>query len=316
MLAEAWAITWAYGITLGGEAGPNVCSTGGGFTRVGSGIAVAAPMAKLILDIDGPWGWVATINYGGGFFMSEYTPHRGLQVIISIAPNGTATVQEWLIRAPEGSEGSGGTYYDAGIDEWVGSFGGSGGAGTATLEYMLLNTSDSALDVDGDNRFTQDDVDALNAVVGTGDATDPSYTDFWDFDRDGEVTASDVAVLQGLIDAGLGSGILGDYDQDGDADCADLSSMGSGWNSIIGDGNYRVEIDADLDGDNDSADYDIVYDILQPADVNDDGSVNTQDVVAYLNLFNAQDPEADINGDGVVNSIDYILFLNLWNNPC
>jgi len=303
-----------------GEAGPVCCSipdgNGGYDWHCGTGVGAAVPSATLILDIDGPWSWVATINYGGGYFLTEGPTRRGMQAIIGIEPDGTATVEEWLIRAPEGSEGSGGTYYDAGNDEWVGSFGGSGVAGVVPLKYMLLDADDSALDVNTDGRFTQDDVDALNAVVGTSDATDPSYTTYWDYDQDGEIAAADVAVLQGLIVAELGSGVLGDYDQDGDADCDDLSAMGSGWNYTIGDSNYRVEIDADLDGDNDSTDYDAVYDILQPADINDDGLVNTQDMTAYLILYAALDPAADLNGDGIVNTQDFVLFLNFWNNPC
>lgn len=52
------------------------------------------------------------------------------------------------------------------------------------------------------------------------------------------------------------------------------------------------------------------------ADFNGDGSVNTQDVIAFLNAYTAGDPEADINGDGVVNTQDVLAFLNLWNAGC
>jgi hypothetical protein len=53
-----------------------------------------------------------------------------------------------------------------------------------------------------------------------------------------------------------------------------------------------------------------------PADFNSDGSVNTLDVLAFLNAWNAQDPEADFNGDGAVNTLDVLAFLNEWNGGC
>ena len=52
------------------------------------------------------------------------------------------------------------------------------------------------------------------------------------------------------------------------------------------------------------------------ADFNGDGAVNTQDVLAFLNAWNAGDSSADINGDGSVNTLDVLAFLNLWNAGC
>lgn len=52
------------------------------------------------------------------------------------------------------------------------------------------------------------------------------------------------------------------------------------------------------------------------ADFNGDGTVNTVDVLSYLNKWAAKDASADINGDGTVNTLDFILFLNLWNEGC
>lgn len=51
-------------------------------------------------------------------------------------------------------------------------------------------------------------------------------------------------------------------------------------------------------------------------DFNMDGTRNTQDVLAFLNAWNARHPSADINGDGVINTQDVLLFLNRWNVPC
>ncbi|QKK07801.1 MAG: choice-of-anchor B family protein [Planctomycetota bacterium] len=52
------------------------------------------------------------------------------------------------------------------------------------------------------------------------------------------------------------------------------------------------------------------------ADFNGDGNVNTQDVLSFLNAWNAGDGSADINGDGNVNTQDVLAFLNLWNAGC
>ncbi|QKK07043.1 MAG: hypothetical protein HND58_01945 [Planctomycetota bacterium] len=52
---------------------------------------------------------------------------------------------------------------------------------------------------------------------------------------------------------------------------------------------------------------------VSPADVNSDGIVDTRDFIAFLNLWNAPDPDADFNHDGVVDTRDVILFLNIWS---
>ena len=52
------------------------------------------------------------------------------------------------------------------------------------------------------------------------------------------------------------------------------------------------------------------------ADFNGDGTVDTTDVLAFLNAWNAGDSSADINGDGEINSQDMLAFLNLWNMGC
>ncbi len=51
-------------------------------------------------------------------------------------------------------------------------------------------------------------------------------------------------------------------------------------------------------------------------DLNNDGIVNTQDFLAYLNLWTAGDPQADFNDDGVVNTLDFVVFLNEWTTGC
>jgi len=52
------------------------------------------------------------------------------------------------------------------------------------------------------------------------------------------------------------------------------------------------------------------------ADFNGDETVNTQDVLAFLNAWTAGDSSADVNGDGTINTQDVLAFLNLWTAGC
>lgn len=51
-------------------------------------------------------------------------------------------------------------------------------------------------------------------------------------------------------------------------------------------------------------------------DLNGDGVVNTQDFLAFLNLWVAGDPIADWNDDGTVNTQDFLAYLNDWAAGC
>jgi hypothetical protein len=51
-------------------------------------------------------------------------------------------------------------------------------------------------------------------------------------------------------------------------------------------------------------------------DWNGDGSVDTRDVIAFLNEWAAGDEDADVNGDGAVDTRDVIAFLNAWVDGC
>lgn len=52
------------------------------------------------------------------------------------------------------------------------------------------------------------------------------------------------------------------------------------------------------------------------ADYNDDARIDTQDVLAYINLWRAAEPSTDFNGDGVVDTRDVVIFLNEWVAGC
>ena len=51
-------------------------------------------------------------------------------------------------------------------------------------------------------------------------------------------------------------------------------------------------------------------------DINGDGSVNTQDVLRFLNLWVAEDEAADWDGSGGVDTRDFLAFLNEWVVGC
>jgi len=86
-------------------------------------------------------------------------------------------------------------------------------------------------------------------------------------------------------------------------------------------GLYYVGAIATVAGDADTSDN-VNYDAtrigveLCPGDFNGDCIVNTQDVLAFLNAWNAGRREADCNGDGNINTQDVLCFLNRWNGGC
>ncbi len=53
-----------------------------------------------------------------------------------------------------------------------------------------------------------------------------------------------------------------------------------------------------------------------PADINDDGVVDTRDFIAFLNLWTASDPVADWNDDGTVDTRDFLAYLGDWVAGC
>ena len=52
------------------------------------------------------------------------------------------------------------------------------------------------------------------------------------------------------------------------------------------------------------------------ADFNEDGSVDTLDVLAFLDAWTVGDASADVNGDGDVNTLDVLGFFGLWGAGC
>jgi hypothetical protein len=51
-------------------------------------------------------------------------------------------------------------------------------------------------------------------------------------------------------------------------------------------------------------------------DINADGVIDFNDLLAFLNLYNDLDPAADFDGDGVIDFNDLLAFINEYNLPC
>lgn len=126
----------------------------------------------------------------------------------------------------------------------------------------------------------------------------------------------------------------GDVNQDVKVDEDDFPYLADNYDPYHLLGDHVGPVHGDFTGDNltDLADYDLFAanwtdshevppepdPIVLPcvADMNGDGTVNTQDVLMFLNAWAAGDPSADINGDGEVNTQDVLAFLNLWAAGC
>ena len=126
------------------------------------------------------------------------------------------------------------------------------------------------------------------------------------------VVAADHRTAPPAIYAGTDAGLLRSTDD------------GASWHTYLDGLPNAPIIDIDLDTSRDRIvlatqgrgawSAPIVYDCL--GDWNGDGSVNTLDVLAFLNDWAAGNLDADINGDGAVNTLDVLAFLNAWNAGC
>lgn len=97
-------------------------------------------------------------------------------------------------------------------------------------------------------------------------------------------------------------------------DAAEIAGGGAGdcnANGIPDSCDIAAGLLTDADGDGVPDECDVCE-----ADCNGDGSINTQDVLCFLNLWNAGDGAADCNGDGTINTQDVTCFLNVWNAGC
>jgi hypothetical protein len=177
-------------------------------------------------------------------------------------------------------------------------------------------------------RFNQADVDGLQWIADH-DPTDPNAIERWNFVRDPNngsetIDANDVARMQSFVDLGLDSGIFGDINRDGRPDCGDRELIFAMFGHVLGEAEYHVELDYDLDGDNAADDLAVFHDVTCPwplGDMNCDGSVDFGDInpftlaqqgeAAYLAEYpNCRWLNGDINCSGAVGFADIIPFVN------
>lgn len=119
---------------------------------------------------------------------------------------------------------------------------------------------------------------------------------FGDCNGDGFANGFDEQVIRDAVYASDGSGSDADGSRNGRWVLVD-----PGWNFSLYDLNGDMVVDIDDIGS------------LRPlGDFNWDGSVNTQDFIAFLNAWVARDQRADVTLNGVIDTIDFVAFLNAW----
>lgn len=139
-----------------------------------------------------------------------------------------------------------------------------------------------------------------------------------DVDFDGRVTGADFCAAMTLLGSTLDD-IESRVSDNETPDNPDDDFMYNAWKfeGRVFNG-LQVVLDANP-GDGASAtlaDAGVIRDLACMGDFNGDGTVNTQDVLSYLNAWSSQDPCADVNLDGTVNTLDFLPFLNFWAAGC
>ncbi len=211
---------------------------------------------------------------------------------------------------------------------WETDFVSNVGAGEHSSSMRTWSYSDQAFDVtgylrrDNEGRFNQADVDALADLV----TSDPNLAARWDVDGDGVATAADVALLQTLVDLHLDSGFFGDVDRDGTPDCERAVLLLFGHH--LGEAEYRIELDWDLDGDNDDTDLQaLVWTFCPPCpgDMNWDGRITFADIDWFVAALAGESSwthwpyqwrAADCDLDGWVTFADIDPFVALIGTTC
>lgn len=314
-LAGAAASVLSDQIVLYTKVTPSASCSASGCSATGAAAAVAS--ARVEFGTGGGSGSV-----GGNVALPSSVPADGRRfagVIFTVESGAnTSSTVYGAIESPLGEQGIGLTF-SATTGLWEGVAAISGGAGD-TVTALQIEGPESRFGVDGDARLTSFDAVALAAIVGTSGASDPANVDRFDFDGSNLIDQGDVDVLDALLDAGFGAGVFGDADSDDDADCADYAvavvDFVSG--SVLGDADYEVTYDFDLDGDNDATDRDEIRRLLSPADMAVPYNVlDFTDVIAFNTAFAAMDPAADLAVPfGTFDFSDVIAFNTAFTTGC
>lgn len=190
---------------------------------------------------------------------------------------------------------------------------------------------DADMDLTGDGRFNQFDVDALYLRYGPVDpnfaAPDPNVESIsdalqWDLNLDAVVDEHDEAIMQALVDFGFGSGVFADTNGSGTVDCNDVVSDATYLNTTLGDGTYLVVLDRDLDGIIDQTDLDWVQRTILPGDVDADNDVDLTDLAIVSAAFDEcvgstnYNDIADIDQSGCVDLSDLAILFTNFDKSC
>ncbi|HZW09856.1 MAG TPA: right-handed parallel beta-helix repeat-containing protein [Phycisphaerales bacterium] len=234
-----------------------------------------------------------------------------------IACSPQATIANCTFSANSSAQGAAGIFIDDANAQvsncvlWGNTTGGSqqesaqflhAGGGFVAIHYSLVQNLSGGLggegniggdpllvDRDGpdDEIGTSDDDVRLGAGSSAIDAADNARVpgDRADLDADGDLAEATP------LDLGLGPRFLDDPLVD------DTGLAGNGHAQVVDMGAFEA-------GGGCAPDF------------NGDGAVNTLDVLAFLNAWNAGDDRADFNGDGTIDTRDVLSFLNAWNAGC
>jgi len=176
-------------------------------------------------------------------------------------------------------------------------------------------------DYNNDGRVNEQDLLDLEILfvvspVLVSGSSDPLAA--FDFNGDGYLDASDTAIMNQFF-ATVNQGVAGDDTGDGYVNCDDLVGVLAHQfvpRLTVCDSAYRVEFDADLDGDNDLDDQTVILRLIQPADLNADGELDFLDILIFVAAHAANESIADLNGDGFYDALDFSAFTASVNAPC
>jgi len=132
------------------------------------------------------------------------------------------------------------------------------------------------------------------------------------------IAQDDLDAIRAILDAGLDAGELGDCNGDDIVDCTDYAMLPASLTATICDANYKITLDADLDGDNDAADLTAVLALFPTADVVAPfGILDLTDITTLIAAFNAQTAPADFAPPfGIYDLTDLTTFTSAFTNPC
>jgi len=271
-------------------------------------IAALASGQTLSIVGDMPFTNEGTLEVGGG--MMAVTPTQLTNVVGGVLTGGTWIVSDGVLTTAGGDIGTadatielrgGGSWAQLGaLSLNLGSLTLAEGAQLTVASFTnagaLTLGPGSALLVGGD--YTQ--TNGASLAVGIAGSDDPSGY--------GRIGATGRAMLDGALSASYVDGFV-----PGEGTFIDFISAAGGRTGTFA----GADLPDAPPGDRTALVYEAGRVSLLSTDLADitlDGIVDTRDLLAYLNLWSADDPTADVNGDGVVDTRDFLFFLNLFND--